>query len=125
MFKLITPPGLLLTTALLAIYAVAAGRIAYMEESLLVALAAALSVIACCGMALMKRWSGHLVYLLTIGFALKWCWSVYSAYQSGYFDFQFGGVVWRSLRTLVPGFVLVVLSGICVWLVRRNFARIR
>jgi hypothetical protein len=70
MIKLITPPSLLLTTALLAIYAIAAGRIAYLEQSPLLATAAAVSAIACCGSALMKPWSQYLVYLLSIGFAL-------------------------------------------------------
>jgi hypothetical protein len=125
MIKLITPPSLLLTTALLAIYAIAAGRIAYLEQSPLLATAAALSAIACCGSALMKRWSQYLVYLLSIGFALKWGWSIYEGYRTGYFDFQFGGTTWRTLRPLVPGFALVVLSGICAWLVRRSFARMR
>lgn len=125
MIKLITPPGLLLATALLAIYAIAAGRIAYLEESPLLAAAAVLSAIACCGTALMKRWSRYLVYLLAIGFALKWCWSIYAAYRIGYFDFRFGGFAWRSLRPMVPGFVMVVLSGICAWVVRRSFERMR
>lgn len=125
MIKLITPPELLLATALLAIYAVAAGRIAYLEESSLLAAAAALSAVACIGAALMKRWSRYLVYLLAIGFALKWCWSIYAAYRVGYFDFRFGGTTWRSLRPLFPGFVMVVLSGACAWMVRRSFERMR
>jgi hypothetical protein len=124
MIKLITPPGLLLTTALLAIYAIAAGRVAYLEESAFLAAAAALSAIACYGTAMMKRWSQYLVYALALGFALKWGWSVYDGYRTGYFDFRFGSATaWRSLRPMVPGFVMVVLSGVCAWLVRRSFAR--
>ena len=121
MLKLITPPGLLLTTALLAIYAFAAARVAYVEHSFALAAAAAVSAVACCGVALMRRWSQYLVYLLTVAFASKWCWSIYDAYRAGYFDFRFGGETWRAMRPLAPGLAMIALSGTCSWIVRRQF----
>jgi hypothetical protein len=120
--KLITPPILLVTTALLAIYAVAATKVALIERSWLLAAAAAVSAVACVGTAFMKRWSRYLVHLMTAGFIAKWCWSVYDGYRAGYFAFQLGSTS-ASLRSLLPGFTMVVLSVACSWMVHAHFRR--
>lgn len=120
--RLITPMGLLLTTALLAIYSVAAAKVALVERSYPLAIAAAVSAVACGGTAYMQRWSQYLVHLMTAGFVAKWAWSVYDGYRAGYFDFQFGSPL-ESLRSLAPGLAMVALSGVCSWLVHAHFAR--
>ena len=120
--KLITPPSLLLTTALLAIYTIAAINIAIIERSYPVAAAAVVSAVASTGTAYMRRWSQYLVHLMTAGFTVKWCWSIYDGWRAGYFGFQFGSTP-EALRSLLPGLALVVLSAICSWLVHRYFSR--
>jgi hypothetical protein len=122
--KLITPMGLLVTTALLAIYSVAAANVALIERSYPLAVAAAVSAVACAGTAYMQRWSRYLVHLMTIGFVAKWCWSVYDSYRAGYFEFV-RGTIWVSLRPLLPGLALVMLSGVCSWLVHTHFRKAR
>lgn len=119
--KLITPMSLLVTTALLAIYAVAAAKVALIERSYPLAVAAAVAAIACGGTAYMQRWSQYLVHLMTAGFTVKWCWSIYDGWRAGYFGFQFGSTP-EALRSLLPGLALIVLSAICSWLVHRYFS---
>ena len=119
--KLITPPSLLVTTALLAIYAVAAAKVAMIERSYPLAVGAAVAAIACGGTAYMLRWSQYLVHLMTVGFALKWSWSIYDGWRAGYFGFQFGSAT-EGLRSLVPGLALVAISAVCSWLVHRHFS---
>ena len=121
MFKLITPPGLLLTTAVLAIYAVAAAQVARIEQSWPLAVAAAVAAVASAGTAFMRPWSRWLVHLMTVGFVLKWLWSVWDGYRSGYFGFQFGRDTGTALLSLAPGLTMVMLSGVCSWLVWRHY----
>ena len=102
MIKLITPPGILVTVALLAIYVAWALQIALIEKSWLLAAAAAVALIACMGTALMKSWSRYLVYLITAGFIGKWCLSMYDGLRAGYFDFQFGSSR-QAILSLAPG----------------------
>ena len=123
MFRLITPLGLLVTTALLAIFAAAAAQVARIEHSLPLAAVAAVAVTASVGTVFMKPWSRYLVHLITLAYTIKWCWSVYDGYRSGYFDFQFGNSTLSAVRSLLPGFALVVLSALCSWLVNRHFIR--
>lgn len=120
--KLITPIGLLLTTAMLAIYAVAAANIAILERSYALALGAAISAVASAGTAYMRPWSRHLVHLMTVGFVAKWCWSVYDGWQTGYFEFKFGSNL-QVLRSLLPGLALVTLAAACSWMVHNFFSK--
>ncbi|MFO1207533.1 MAG: hypothetical protein U1E63_17720 [Burkholderiales bacterium] len=124
MFKLITPPGLLLTTAVLAIYAVAAAQVARIEHSWPLAVAAAVAAVASVGTAFMRKWSQWLVHLMTAGFVAKWTWSVWDGYRSGYFDFQFGGASGAAMRSLLPGLAMLMLSVLCSWLVQRHFSSV-
>lgn len=120
--KLITPLPLLFTTALLALYAAGATRVWLIERSPLLAIGALLAAVASVGTACMQRWSQYLVHLMTTGFVMKWCWSVYDGWQAGYFGFQFGSMP-EALRSLLPGLALVLLSAICSWLVHDHFSR--
>jgi hypothetical protein len=70
----------------------------------------------------MRPWSQYLVHLLTAGFIGNWCWSVYWGFRAGYFAFQFESTV-AALRSLAPGFTLVVLSAACSCVVRAHFMR--
>jgi hypothetical protein len=123
MIKLITPPGLLVTVALLAIYVAFALQTALIEKSWLLAGAATVALVACIGTALMKPWSRHLVYLITAGFIGKWCWSIFDGFRAGYYGFQFGSSR-EAILALVPGLLMVVLSCVCAWLVYRHFHRV-
>lgn len=125
MFKLITPPGLLLTTAVLAIYAIAAARVAQIEHSWPLAVAALVSAVAAAGTAFMRPWSRWLVHLMTMGFIAKWAWSVWDGYRAGYFDFQFGADRGPALRSLLPGLTMVLLSVLCSWLVQRHYSTVQ
>lgn len=122
--KLITPIGLLVTTALLAIYSVAAANVALIERSYPLAIAAAVSAVACVGTAYMQRWSQYLVHLMTAGFCAKWIRSVYDGYRAGYYDTESGATL-EQLRSLAPGLALIALSGVCSWLIHRHFSRVR
>lgn len=121
--KLITPVGLLITTALLAIYVAYAFEIAMIEKSWLLAAGGAVAAITCVGTAFMKPWSRYLVYLITAGFIGKWGWSIFVGLRSGYFSFQFGSPR-QALVSLAPGMLMVALSCVCAWLVYRDFKRL-
>ena len=114
MVKLITPMGMLITLALLVIYAVYAFRTAYIDESWIYGLLGVLSLAACYGTAMLRAWSQYLVYSLTALFIAAWCYSVYAGAAVGYFSFFFpricsqprlwhqGSHLWRS-RVLRAG----------------------
>lgn len=118
--KLITPPGLLLTTALLAIFSIFAAQIALIERSFVLGAGATLAAVACAGTAYMRQWSQYLVYLMTTGFIVKWCWSVVDGWRVGYFSLMYDDP-WLSVRSLIPGLALIVLSCLCSSLVYSHF----
>jgi hypothetical protein len=120
MIKLITPPGMLLTVALLVIYSVYAFLIGSIEESLILIAGGVLSVIASYGTAMLRPWSQHLVYGLTMGLVGKLGLSIYQGITSGFFDFQFGSDR-AALYSLLPSMAIVLLSCLCCLLVFRHF----
>src|SRR5262245_44830999 len=92
MVKLITPIGMLITVALLAIYAAYAFWTAYVhieylpdyaDEAWIYGSLGALSLVACYGTAMLRPWSQYLVYVLTALFIAGWCYSVYSGAAVG------------------------------------------
>lgn len=97
-FKLITPPGMLFTTALLVIYATCAFMIGSVEKSWLLQAGGIVAVVATYGVAMVRPWSRWIVYLLAAGFFAKLGSSIYTGVASGFFEFQFGspGAVARS-----------------------------
>lgn len=111
---------MLLTTALLVIYGVLAARIGLIEESWVLLAGAAMALVASYGTAMLRPWARELVYLLTAGFVVKLGKSIYEGYTSGYFAFQFGSFS-GSLRSLVPGLALVLISLACCLIVTRHF----
>lgn len=120
MIKLITPPGMLLTTALLAIYAAYAWSIGSIEKSSPLLAGAAISVVACYGAAMVRPWSRYLVYLLTAGFITKLGDSILEAIRAGFFSFQFGSA--REIAgSLVPSFAMVLVSLGCCVIAYRQF----
>lgn len=122
MIKLITPLGMLLTVALLVIYSIYAFLIGSIEDSWILLVAGAMSVVAAYGTAMLRPWSQYLVYLLAAGFVTKLGQSIYAGVASGYFDFQFGSAS-GSLRSLAPSALLAVLSWICCLVVFNHFSR--
>ena len=120
MIKLITPPALLLTTALLAIYSAYAFMLSSIEKSLLLFLGGLLSLVATYGVAMMRPWSQYLLYLLATGFLAKLAVSLYSAWIVGFFEFQYGSTQ-AIAGALIPTALMALLSAVCCWLVYRHF----
>ena len=89
MIRLITPPGMLLTVALLAIYSVCAFLIGRIEDSWPLQVASLVAIVASYGTARLRPWSRYLVYLLAAGFVIKMALSIVQAVSAGFFDFQF------------------------------------
>jgi len=121
MIKLITPPGMLVTVALLAIYSVYAFLIGSIEKSSLLTAGGVVSVLAGYGTAMLRPWSRYLVYLLAVGFIGKLGDSIISAVRAGYFGFQFGSVK-DALWSLTPSLLMTLLSLACCVVVYRQFA---
>jgi hypothetical protein len=120
MIKLITPPGMLLTVALLVIYSVYAFLIGSIEKSWVLLAGGIVAIVASYGTAMLKPWSRYLVYALAIGFVSKLAQSVTAAIRAGYFGFQFRSTQ-QALWSLAPSLLLVVLSCVCCVLVFRHF----
>jgi hypothetical protein len=113
-----TPPGILVTVALLALYAAYDLWIAVVERSWLSGLAALVAVVACVGAALLRPWSRYLVYVLTAAFIGTWGYSLYTASVAGYFNLY---TTQQLVVSLAPGALLVVLSAACTYFVTRQF----
>lgn len=120
MIKLITPPGMLVTVAMLVIYSAYAFSIGSIESSWALLAGGALSMIAAYGVAVIRPWSQYLIYGLTLGFVAKLGASIYEGIASGYFGLQFGTVMISS-RSLVPAFLMALLSIVCCAIVYRQF----
>jgi hypothetical protein len=124
MIKLITPPGMLVTVALLVIYSVYAFRIGSIEDSWVLLTGSGMAAVASYGVAMLRPWSQYLVYLLTLGFIAKLGHSIYAGVATGYFEFQFGSVN-ESLKALMPSTLMALLSCVCCVLVFRYFCGAR
>jgi len=120
MFKLITPPGMLLTVALLVLYSAYAFRIGTIEDSWILLAGGTVSIVAAYGTAMLRSWSRWLVYLLTLGFLAKLGHSIYAGIRSGFFAFQFG-TLGASVKSLGASAAIVLLSCVCCLLVHRHF----
>ena len=120
MIKLITPPGMLLTVALLVIYSVYAFLIGSIEKSWVLLVGGVVAIVASYGTAMLRPWSRYLVYALAMGFVSKLAQSIIAAIRAGYFGFQFRSTQ-QALWSLAPSLLLVVLSCVCCLLVFRHF----
>jgi hypothetical protein len=120
MIKLITPPGMLLTVALLVIYGVYAFLIGSIEKSWVLLAGGVVAIVASYGTAMLRPWSRYLVYALAMGFVSKLAQSIIAAIRAGYFGFQFKSTQ-QALWSLAPSLLLVVLSCVCCLLVFRHF----
>ena len=80
------------------------------------------SIAACIGVALLRTWSQYLVYFLTTAFIAGWFHSVYTGATAGYFEFFFSSRL-LAAKTLVPGLILVLLSGAANWIAFSHFRR--
>lgn len=111
---------MLLTVALLVIYSIYAFLIGYIEKSWMLLAGGVTSAIASYGVAMLRRWSRFLVYLLTLGFTAKLGQSIHAGVVSGFFEFQFGSVR-ESLRAVTPSLIMALLSYKCCVIVFRHF----
>ena len=124
MVRLDTPPGMLLTVALLVIYSAGAFLIGSFEKSRLLMAGGVVALVASVGTALLKPWSRWVVYALTAGFVVKLAWSIIAAVQAGFFGFQFGSSA-EILWSLAPSLLIALLSVTCCWIVYRHFSASR
>lgn len=122
MIKLITPPGMLFTTALLVIYGTYAVLIGSIEDSLPLLIGGGVAAVATYGTAMVQPWSQYLVYLLTAGFLSKLGLSIYQAQRAGYFGFQYGSNS-EVARALWPSLVMALLGIVCCVIVYREFRK--
>ena len=122
MIKLITPLGMLFTVALMAVFAVYVFWTAHIDKSWLYLGLGIVSIAACIGVALLRAWSQYLVYFLTTAFIAGWLHSVYTGATAGYFEFFFSSRL-LAAKTLVPGLMLVLLSGVANWIAFSHFRR--
>ena len=118
MAKLVTPVGILITVALLALYGVHAAWIGVSQHSFTSALSGVVAFVACVGAALLKPWSRYLVYLLSAILIGTWCYSLYAAASAGYFSLY---TTWQIARQLAPGIFLALLAAFCTYSVFRQF----
>jgi len=119
-FKLITPPGMLFTTALLVIYGTYAILIGSIEDSWPLLAGGSLAALASYGTAMVRPWSKYLVYILTVGFAAKVGLSVYFAAKVGFFIFEFGTLSDIAV-SLLPTFFMCALGVTSCLIVQRQF----
>jgi hypothetical protein len=124
MVKLITPIGMLITVALLAVYATYAFWTASVDKSWIYGLLGVLSLVACYGTAMLRAWSQWLVYLLTALFIAAWCYSVYAGATVGFFTFFFSSRL-LAIKALAPGLMLVMLSCLASWNAFSHYRRVR
>ena len=122
MIKLITPPGMLFTTALLVIYGTYAILIGSIEDSLPLLIGGGVAAAATYGAAMVRPWSQYLVYLMTAGFFGKLSLSIYQAQRAGFFEFQFGSNLGVA-QSLAPSLVMALLGVVCCVIVYRQFNR--
>ena len=122
MIRLITPPGMLLTVALLAIYCAWAMLIGWTEKSWLMIAGSGACMLAAYGTAMLRPWSRYIVYFVTGGFIAKLFHSVTTAARAGFFGFQFTSGT-QAAWSLVPSLMLAMLSVVCCVIVHRHFRR--
>jgi hypothetical protein len=122
MIKLITPPGMLLTVALLVIYSSYAFLIGSIEKSWVLLAGGVVAIVASYGTAMLRPWSRYLVYLLAAGFFSKLGLSFYDGTESGFFEFQFASTT-QVARSLMPALLMALLSVVCCVVVHRQFRR--
>jgi hypothetical protein len=120
MVKLITPVGMLVTVALLAVYAIYSFWTAYTDQSWPHALLGLLTLVACVGTALLRAWSQYLVYALTAFFVGGWLYSVYVGAAVGFFSMFIGSPA-AIAKSLAPGIALVILSCAASWISHNHF----
>jgi hypothetical protein len=109
---------MLVTIALLALYAAYDAWVAVQERAWIPAVVAALAAVACVGAAMLRAWSKYLVYVLTAVFVGTWMQSLYQAAAAGYFRLLPARQIAISLA---PGAFLALLSCACAWMVSRQF----
>jgi hypothetical protein len=119
---LITPVGMLITTALLGLYGAYAAWVAFADHSVVHGIASVVSFVACVGTAMLWAWSRYLVYALTAGFVAAWAYSLYLADQAGYWSLYSANQI---VRQLAPAAFLALLSCVCAFMVFRHFRRSR
>jgi hypothetical protein len=113
---------MLVTVALLAIYASYAFWTAYIDESWFYATLGGIALLACYGTAMLRWWSQYLVYGLTASFVFAWGYSIYAGASVGFFSMWFSTPL-QAARSLAPGFALVALSFVASWVAFTHFRK--
>ena len=120
MIKLITPPGMLLTVAVLMIFASYAFLVGTIEDSWILLAGGVVAMIAAYGTAMLRPWSRYLVFAVAAGFIGKLTSSIVAGVRSGFFGFQFG-TAREAIWALAPSLMMTLLSCVCCVIVYRHF----
>jgi phosphate/sulfate permease len=118
MAHLVTPIGILIAVAVMALCGAYGVMQAVTDHSVIGAIAGAAALVAAVGAALLKPWSRYLVYVLTAGIVGVWIYSLYVAGKAGYFTLYSPSQI---VSQLAPGTFLVLLSCYCAYAVFRQF----
>lgn len=118
MAHLVTPIGILIAVAVMALCGAYGIMQAVTDHSVISAVAGVAALVAAVGAALLKPWSRYLVYMLTAAIVGGWIYSLYIAAKAGYFTLYSRSQI---VSQLAPGAFLVLLSCYCAYAVFRHF----
>ena len=108
--SLVTPKGILVTVALLALYCAFSLWFGWTHRHWLMLAVGLVAGFACVGAANMQRWSRFVVYAMSAGFAAAWLYSIYAAARVGYFH----PLAWTTIMLpLIPGIALLLVALFC------------
>jgi hypothetical protein len=111
---------MLITVAVLALYAALACWQMVAFHIWIEAAFALVAAVAAVSAALMRPWSRYPVYLLSIALTAFWIVSIRTSYARGYFRTY---PLAHVLASLLPETLLVLLLGYCSYAVYRQFQR--
>ena len=115
--NLVTPKGILVTVALLALYCAFALWFGWTQRRWPMLAVGLVAAFACVGAANMQRWSRFVVYAMSAGFGATWLYSIYAAARVGYFH----PLAWRTnILPMTPGIALLLVALFCSLMVHRH-----
>jgi hypothetical protein len=118
--NLVTPKGILVTVALLALYCAFALWFGWTHQRWPMLAVGLVAGFACVGAANMQRWSRFVVYAMSAGFGGTWLYSIYAAARVGYFH----PLAWRTIiLQLIPGIALLLVVLFCSLMAHRHLGR--
>jgi hypothetical protein len=116
----VTPKGILVTVALLALYCAFALWFGWTQRRWPMLAVGLVAGFACVGAANMQRWSRFVVFAMSAGLASTWLYSIYAAARVGYFH----PLAWITIMLqLIPGIALLLVALFCSLMAHRHLGR--